>query len=177
MGFEEEAFKGALGPGQYGVPKNPRWESGKGELDPSCHRPSASFVKANKTHPRLSKKERHGDTGQLGPGPHWSHSVARPSTAHSVHGTSGFLASERPTLYRKGAAAATDRDRPISYFSMSKERSHWRSGRTTSAGSIGLVKTAARFAAPGEAVRPSSSSSTYISRKRLTDAWKHEAEI
>ena len=60
---------------------------------------------------------------------------------------------------------------------MSKERSHWRSGRTTSAGSIGLVKTAARFAAPGEAVRPSSSSSTYISRKRLTDAWKHEAEI
>ena len=82
--FEEEAFKGALGPGQYGVPKNPRWERGKGELDPSCHRPSASFVKANKTHPRLSKKERHGDTGQLGPGSHWSQSVGQTTTVSLV---------------------------------------------------------------------------------------------
>ena len=105
------------------------------------------------------------------------HSATRPSTGSSVNGTSGFLASKRAGLYRKGADALANRDRPISYFSMSTERSAWRKGRNTSVGSIGLVKAAARFCDPGISARPSSSSSTYISRKRLTDAWEHEAEI
>jgi hypothetical protein len=57
---------------------------------------------------------------------------------------------------------------------MSRERIVWRTGGATNAGMP--VQTSARFVEPGQ--RPTSSnSSTYISRKRLEDAWAHEAEV
>ncbi len=71
-------------------------------------------------------------------------------------------------------AAKEFADRPLSYFSMSRERIVWRTGGATNAGMP--VQTSARFVEPGQ--RPTSSnSSTYISRKRLEDAWAHEAEV
>lgn len=57
---------------------------------------------------------------------------------------------------------------------MSKERIVWRTGGATSAGMP--VQTSARFCEPGQPSR-TSTSSTYISRKRLEDAWAHEAEV
>ena len=79
----------------------------------------------------------------------------------------------RQLIHTNKRAAKEFADRPLSYFSMSKERIVWRTGGATNAGMP--VQTSARFVEPGQ--RPSSTSSTYISRKRLEDAWAHEAEV
>ena len=76
-------------------------------------------------------------------------------------------------IHTNKRAAKEFADRPLSYFSMSKERIIWRTGGATNAGMP--VQTSARFVEAGQ--RPSSTSSTYISRKRLEDAWAHEAEV
>lgn len=77
-------------------------------------------------------------------------------------------------IHTNKRAAKEFADRPLSYFSMSRERIVWRTGGSTNAGMP--VQTSARFVDPGQ--RPvSSNSSTYISRKRLEDAWAHEAEV
>ena len=84
----------------------------------------------------------------------------------------GFLASKRKDLIHTNKRAAKEfAERPLSYFSMSKERTVWREGGATSAGMP--VQTSARFQEPGVYERPHTSS-TYISRKRLEDAWAHE---
>ena len=97
---------GRAGPGQYGVPKNPDFEWLKGAIDPETQRPytlknDSSFARPSGIRPRKSRKERHGDPSNLGPGLYWSQSmqelgsVTRPSSSQSVMGSSGFLASKR----------------------------------------------------------------------------------
>lgn len=78
--------------------------------------------------------------------------------------------SDLQLIHANKKAAREFADRPLSYFSMSKEKIAWRTGGATSAGMP--VQTSSRFSETGQ--RPSS---TYISRKRLQDAWAREAEV
>lgn len=97
---------GTVGPGQYGVPKNPDFEWLKGAIDPETQRPytlknDSFFAQSTGIRPRTSRKERHGDPSSLGPGLYWSQSmqdlgsVTRPTSTQSTRGSSGFLASQR----------------------------------------------------------------------------------
>lgn len=173
------------GPGQYGVPKNPKFEWLKGAIDPATQRPyprkaDSSFARPSGIVPRKTRKERHGDPSRLSPGLYWSqslqdmHSVTRPVSTQSTRGSSGFLASKRGDFFGNKRAAKEFAERPLSYFSMSKERIVWRTGGKTNAGMP--AQTSHRFCDPGEQPRPATSS-TFISRKRLEDAWAHEAEV
>ena len=80
---------GTTGPGQYGVPKNPKFEWLKGAIDPETQRPyplrsDSSFARPSGIVPRKSRLERHGDPGKLGPGSHWSQSLQELGSVHAA---------------------------------------------------------------------------------------------